>query len=285
MLTAPMPAAAAGLCRVRLMALGNSGRHRRRAAFSSLSTFMFEGPATVQRPALVARRTTKRESAPTVDSVSFMASATGRNIRCAELRVAALSRNRGSSSVYRELHTGTNGVRPLEDRGFVSVVGVVQSRIANSNLQQFARIQTNGKEKQGWDPRDDSKTESTPRKAKAGSVSGSIDEEEKEEVKAKSNAGIGEGVEQLPETNTGTHLPSGAEDKEKASKPEKKVASIAAIRERLRNVGLDAREDARDWIRDKRDDVGEIQEVINIVGRLQNCTDSRVTRKTPNGVR
>lgn len=40
------------------------------------------------------------------------------------------------------------------------------------------------------------------------------------------------------------------------------AARLAAMRERFRDVRLDAREEARDWIRDKRDEMGEMREVF-----------------------
>lgn len=43
--------------------------------------------------------------------------------------------------------------------------------------------------------------------------------------------------------------------------PESVRERLAAVRDRLREAGLDAREEARDWIRDKRDDMGEMREV------------------------
>lgn len=43
--------------------------------------------------------------------------------------------------------------------------------------------------------------------------------------------------------------------------PESVRERLSAVRHRLHEAGLDAREEARDWIRDKRDDMGEMREV------------------------
>lgn len=37
---------------------------------------------------------------------------------------------------------------------------------------------------------------------------------------------------------------------------------ITAIRERLRDAGMDAKEDAKGWIREKQDGMGEMKEVL-----------------------
>lgn len=64
------------------------------------------------------------------------------------------------------------------------------------------------------------------------------------------------------ETNSSQHSETGASGE--MENPEDVKRRLSAVRSRIREAGLDAREDARDWIRDKRDDIDEIREVCGI---------------------